>query len=351
MNIKEQNVIVEIAVISDDGFIVPSVVMLTSAKINKLPSSKYRIHFFSVGLNAFWQRKLLELSSDDFEIIIYETDTEKYKEVGISIHVTPTTFLKIDLAQLLQNVDKVLHIDGDALVFQDLTELYSEELNDTPLGVVNSMYLDRSGYIKNVVGVEKGFNAGIMLMNLKEWRKTNATAQLTSMLLSAPKQWIYLEQDCMSAYFYGNLKYLHPRNNCCFYVWKDNYAIEELNEYYAMDYSCYEAFTDDAVILHLAGTPGRRPWQVVNGVYADVWQMYYNFSPLKHLPLERKDFVNDLLLENYPVLLIKYRFAKIMSKLCWGKQREKYQSRQKQLYVHIRRCRDMMSTLDYRSKN
>lgn len=339
MKIKEQYPIVEIAVISDDGFIVPSVVMLTSAKFNKSPSSKYRIHFFSVGLNAFWQRKLLELSSDDFEIIIYETDTEKYKEVGISIHVTPTTFLKIDLAQLLPNVDKVLHIDGDVLVFQDLTELYSEELNDSPLGVVNSMYLDRSGYIKNVVGVEKGFNAGIMLMNLKEWRQSDATEKLTSMLLSAPKEWIYLEQDCMSAYFYGNLKYLHPRNNCCFYVWKDNYAIEELNEYYGMDYSCYEELIDDAVILHLAGTPGRRPWQVVNGVFADVWQMYYDRSPLKHLHIERADLAWNLFIECYPILLIKYWFVKVWSELCWGKKRRIYKVRKKQLYWQIWKVR------------
>ena len=67
-------------------------------------------------------------------------------------------------------------------------------------------------------------------------------------------------------------------------------AICTINEFYGTSYRNHAEMCDDAVILHLAGTPGRRPWEVINGVHGNVWQYYYDRSPLRHHYLARKVF-------------------------------------------------------------
>ena len=193
--------------------------MLTSAKTNKYNTSHYRVHFICIELSQFHKNKIKELESKDFEILLYDANTDYYKSVPIKIHVTAATFLKVDLPQLLPNVDKVLHIDADALVYKDLTTLYSTDIGHFALGVVKSLYLQETDYITRL-GVKNGFNAGIMLMNLSLWREMTATKHLQDMLLQIPEDWRFLEQDCMSVYFQKQLYFLAPRNNACPYVWK-----------------------------------------------------------------------------------------------------------------------------------
>lgn len=279
---------VHIVAISDDGFMVPYLVMLTSAKSNKLPTSHYRIHFICDHVSSYYRRKLLELTSPDFEIVLYDGDTSAYCSVEINLHVTPATFLKIHIPEILSDVDKVLHIDGDVIVQKDLSELYQRELCGKTLGVVRSMTMELGGFMERR-GIDRGFNAGIMLMDLSRMRAANATAILAEKLLSLPKEWSLLEQDCLNVVYYEDALYLPPRYNCFLFSFiRNNYTIEQVNSYYGTSYSSFEEMNDDAVMIHLAGTPGIRPWQSSNGVMWASWQRYYEMSPVSEVHLNRR---------------------------------------------------------------
>lgn len=283
---------VEIAVIADNGFMVPSIVMLTSAKLNKKATSRYKIHFVCVMVSGYFKKKLLELSSPDFKIRIHNADTERYSGVHISSHVTSSTFLKLDLTTILPEVDKVLHLDGDALVYGDLWELFQTDIDQCPLGVVRALSLEHNDIIYKRTGrAKRAFNAGVMLMNLKRWREMNASEELHSMLDRLPREWVCLEQDCMNVFFHDNAKYLPLKYNVIPYVFQNRkLTMQQINEFYGTSYRNQAEMCDDAVILHLAGTPGRRPWEVINGVHGNVWQYYYDRSPLRHHYLARKVF-------------------------------------------------------------
>lgn len=283
---------VHIAVISDDGFMIPSIVMLTSAKKNKLPESRYVIHFVCCNVNSFYKRKLMELSAPDFEILLLEEDVDMFEQVNISIHVTAATFLKIRLPEILAGIDKIIHIDGDVVVQKDLTELYERNLEGNSLGVVRSMTMELSGTIQKR-GIERGFNAGIMLMDLAKMRRERASSVLLDKLLTIPEDWNLLEQDVLNVVYHDDALYLPPRYNCFFFAFEKKYTIEEVNDFYGTKYVSFEDMNEDAVMVHLAGTPKRRPWQVFNGVLSTIWQHYYDQSPVAHVNLSRPLLLSD----------------------------------------------------------
>ena len=281
--------IVHIVVIADDGFMEPSIVMLTSAKENKKVDSHYRIHFIYNHVSRLYKAKLKELHAPDFEIVEYDVPEKSYfEEVNIKIHVTPTTFLKLEIPEILRDVDKVIHIDGDVIVQGDLSQMYNIELADNVLGVVRSIRIEKSGLIQKM-GIEKYFNAGIMMMNLDSMRRNGDSEKLIDMLRNIPEEWNMLEQDCMNVYYKDRCLYLPIKYNCIHFTMIRDFTIDEVNDFYGTDYESYDEMVSDALMVHLAGTPGRRPWQISNGVHGATWQYYYDISPLRHIYRKRPD--------------------------------------------------------------
>lgn len=370
--------IVDIVVIADDGFMEASIVMLTSAKVNKNNTSYYRVHFICNNVCRLYKKKLLELQDQDFEILIYdETSKAYFNEVNIKIHVTATTFLKLEIPEILRGVSKVIHIDGDVIVQGDLWQMYNIDLADNTLAVTRSIRMEKSGRIQ-LRGIDKSFNAGIMLMNLDSMRKNKDSEKLINMLRTLPDEWWLLEQDCLNVYYRNKCLYLPIRYNCFYFTMIKDFTIDEVNEFYGTNYESYDEMVSDALLIHLAGTPGRRPWQVRDGVHGQSWQYYYNISPLKHLYHERPDsscvslqkelniVKQELALakkelnaakqvqnrlqqeiemsiytqkENYHKVLYRYRLLQLKSFITWGKRRERYISRKRDLKVILRKVR------------
>lgn len=349
---------IHLTVISDDGFMIPSIVMLTSAKLNKNKQSRYCVHFICNKVSQYFRKKLCELHSDDFEIVLYDAPKKDFSSVDINIHVTESTFYKLEVPDILKDINKVIHIDGDVLVHGDLSEFFHTDLAGNTLGVVGDIITTKLGDVEKL-GIPKAFNAGIMLMDLEKMRNDGDVAKLENMLMNIPDNWTWLEQDCLNVYYEGKALFLPPKYNCAYMNIKGlDTPIEEVNEYYGTSYESYYEMLDDSVILHMCGTPGKRPWQVTNGVHSAAWQHYYDLSPVKHIYLERPDVslastpgkINSLeceleqvkLLLIYPILKKRYRQAKIKSMFTLGKTRFKYKQKKQLLKIQVRRCRALL---------
>ena len=99
----EQALYVLLAVVSDEGYAIPTITMLTSARYNKSPERSYIIHVLGNNLSEFAKRKLGELERPDFSLRFYACSSEQYKHCYIS----PTSYydhscmIKCELAELL----------------------------------------------------------------------------------------------------------------------------------------------------------------------------------------------------------------------------------------------------------
>ena len=269
--------IVQLCAICDTGYAVPTTVMLTSAKLNKAAGSQYHISLISNGLSGYDKRKLLELSSDDFEMEIIECDGSKYDGIPIASVFSTSVMIKCDLAEILTGLDKVLLVDGDILVKKDLTELWNIELGDNILAACSDMVGVVGDKLHELVGTPDYFNAGVMLMNLDIMRRENIGKKVVDTKLAAPSTWTLPEQDPYNVVCDGRWIKLPVKWNTPITLFKYfNYSISAINKYYGTDYESYTALEDESCLMHFCVF---KPWKNKLMHYADVWQKYHNVSP------------------------------------------------------------------------
>lgn len=293
MNMETSDVI-HVCAISDSGYCIPTIVMLSSAKENKRPGSRYKVHcVFCDDVGDFYRRKLMELSSPDFEVKLYNADVSVYKDVRPNGHVPLAALLKLNLAEILPDVDKVLFIDGDVIVRKDLGELFRMPLEGNAFAAVRDMGGELKFRFHEKIGVEKYINSGVLLMDLALFRREAAGKKMTDIqLYRAPESWFCLEQDNLNTFFEGRILFLPTRFNCMLPLFlRDiySYTLDQVNEFYGECYGSFEELDDDAVIMHFAGECMSRPWLVNHGTYANVWQQYYDRSPMGNVWLRRVD--------------------------------------------------------------
>lgn len=268
---------IHVCVISDDEYAVPTTVMLTSAKIHKSIQTKYCIHVLCNNMSAYYQSKFLELSSDDFRIMFVECNVCKYEGIKMPPNITLSTMIKCDLAELLPNVDKVLLLDGDILVKKDLKELYEVDMSNKIVAATNDMVGMVDMKLHEIVGVERYFNAGVMLLNLKLMRLESIGEKIIDAKRMAPSTWVLGEQDPFNKVCDGHSVILPLSWNVEIALLRHmEHSIEDINNFYGTSYSSYIEMEDSAGILHFCCF---KPWKNKLLSYAPLWQKYHDISP------------------------------------------------------------------------
>lgn len=81
----------------------------------------------------------------------------------------PSSFYRLDLQNILPNLDKIIYIDIDCLVFDDLDEMYNFNMTNINLRGVLDPFPSLNDHIFHH---EKYICCGVLLMNLKRMRET-----------------------------------------------------------------------------------------------------------------------------------------------------------------------------------
>jgi lipopolysaccharide biosynthesis glycosyltransferase len=132
---------------------------------------------------------------------------------------------------------KVLYLDGDMIIKRDIAELFKEDIEGYFLAACRDV--DMAGvYSSNLVAAENTINpkmkkhidtvvklkdpysyfqAGVLLLNLKEMRKLYTTKEYLD--IAAKQRWEYLDQDILNYIAQGKVKYLDQRWNVL-YDWE-----------------------------------------------------------------------------------------------------------------------------------
>ena len=154
------------------------------------------------------------------KIIKYENEFAKIEFVDLNYYLeelqeklytrdyyTKTTYYRLMIPNLYPQYDKILYLDSDVVVLGDVSELYNTDLEDNLVGAVPDASVraikEFSEYVERVIGMadyKNYFNAGVLLMNLKEMRKfdfqTKFLYLLENMKYSVAQDQDYLNRIC-----------------------------------------------------------------------------------------------------------------------------------------------------------
>src|SRR5699024_8863395 len=112
-----------------------------------------------------------------------------------------------------KDYEKVLYIDCDVLVLDDVSKLYDTDIGEKVIGAIidpgQALVLGRLG----VETEDYYFNSGLMLINLANWRKANITEKTLAFLEEEEDKIIYHDQDALNAIVYEKWFPLHPKWN------------------------------------------------------------------------------------------------------------------------------------------
>lgn len=231
----------------------------------------------------------------DMKKVLEGFDLSKYMCVREDYHyISVETYFRFFIPQLFPQHKKVLYIDADILVMQDLKELFDTDISDFYAGVVQDTVLDTfledpsikthvepvcdyPTYLKNKLGKKDNryFNAGVLLMNLEKIRTDKVDEKLWQFVHDeSPLE--YQDQDVLNAVLDGQVKYLD-------YKWN---TLKDLNWFATLikdeekKKALYQSYEKPG-IFHYVGS--NKPWLHHDGNYKYPfildWWKYFQMTP------------------------------------------------------------------------
>lgn len=280
-----------ICLITDNGYIVPTTVAITSLLESKDKASIYRIFVLTKNLTDENKKILSVFNAENVTVEVVEAEAEKQYE-GITsgnVHVSATALYKFSLADIFSQYDRILYMDGDVLVRQDLSAFFAMDLQDNYAAVVKDFraVVSKPNPMEFLpVKHTAYFNSGVMLLNLKQMREHGMKEKLIDYRLHGVNH--FMDQDTLNVVFDEKVVYLPIYYNGM-YSTLTHFSAKDICKYYEMEpVASIKEICENCLILHLCSPT--KPWKYRDSWYADEWYRCYKKSPLKNRTIYRGYF-------------------------------------------------------------
>lgn len=187
----ESSKIIPLVFAVDDNYAPFLGVTLKSIIENSSKEFLYKIYVLNTGLTARNVKRISALALDNFEIKYIDVNNELCKirdRLFIRDYYTNTTYYRFFIPELFPEYDKVLYLDSDIVVLDDIAKLYNTDIGDNLLGAVQEEVMANvevfGNYVEEGLGIacKNYFNAGVALLNLKELRSFNILQKFLAMV-------------------------------------------------------------------------------------------------------------------------------------------------------------------------
>ncbi len=160
------------------------------------------------------------------------------------------------------DIDRLLYLDSDTIVKDDITGLLHADLSGMPVGMVcDSVARDYKQYM-GFTPEEPYFNGGMIVYDLNAWKEKRCTERIIDHIREVRMNYEALDQDLINIVLKGEIKKLDPRYNFqpfhCAYSPQKYVKAYGVEGYYDID-TIKEA-QDHIVILHTFRYIGMFPW-------------------------------------------------------------------------------------------
>lgn len=206
---------------ADDKYVKFMMVTMHSVIANASPKNHYSLYVLHCDITAESQEKVKKLETENCKIQFVDVTGELKKiekKISLRDYYTATTYYRIFIPELFPEYDKVLYIDSDTVVREDIANLYQYELGKNYVGAVRDQIVVQvelyGDYTEEVLGISRGayFNAGVVLINCEQFRKKHMLKQFVE-LLGTYTFVVAQDQDYLNILCKDKVLWLDPRWN------------------------------------------------------------------------------------------------------------------------------------------
>lgn len=217
-NFKDQTLKeIPIFTATDDNYVPFLAVTLESMLANCSNSYNYSIKVLNTGVSEENINKILKYNRDNVDIEFVDMK-EVLDEVGLRLHTciyyTQTTYYRLFISNLYPQYDKILYIDCDVVVRGDISKLYNTNIGDCLVGATTDEFVMNypkvHKYVTEAIGLNRlpnYFNAGVLIMNLHQFREQNFEQQFVDLL--AKYKFLVQDQDYLNVICKNQVRYIN----------------------------------------------------------------------------------------------------------------------------------------------
>ena len=269
MHHTKNRTIIPIFFATDDNYAPFLGVAIQSLTENVSNEYVCKIHVLTTELSSF-NRSAIRRSVKAPATVEFVDVSEQVKTIAHRLHLrdyyTRATYYRFFIANLFPEYDKALYLDCDIVVNGDISQLYNTELGNKLVGAVQEEVMNRvdvfGKYVEAVMNIPRQnyFNAGVLVMNLKEFRRINIEKEFIK-LLETRKFEVTQDQDYLNVICY---KKTVP-------IWLDWNKTPIYNPTYSR--------TATPKLVHYK--INWKPWHYSGVMYGDYFWKYANRNPYR----------------------------------------------------------------------
>lgn len=201
----------------DDGYVPFLAVSIHSLIENSSKDYYYAIKVLYTNICEENKKKILKYERENVKIEFVDLNyyIEEIKDkLFTRDYYTKTTYFRLFIPNIYPQYNKVIYLDSDTVLLGDVAELYHQDMGNNLVAVVPDDIIQNEEifqeYVEKVVGVadyRKYFNAGVLVMNLDEMRKSKFQEKFLY-LLETVKFAVVQDQDYLNRLCKGRTKIL-----------------------------------------------------------------------------------------------------------------------------------------------
>ena len=194
------------------------------------------------------------------------------------------TWYRIFLPDLLPDVEKVIYLDADCIVFDSLARLAENPMkNDLVAAVTNVFQADHVGRVAGlgIAGEHVYFNAGVLILDLDGMRRERTGDALKRYSVENAERLVWRDQDALNVVLGERRTALHPRWNLMNSILVFPSAREVFGE------GAVEEALADPGIRHFEGPSANKPWHYL--CERDMHDLYSEYRSRTPWPRYRRE--------------------------------------------------------------
>ncbi len=262
---------VKLVFLTDDNFVQHLCTAAASAILNcSRPLDIYVLHD---GLSETSQKNIRKLEElGNATVSFKQMLMDDYAMAPACKQWPRLIYAKLNLQEL--PLDKIILLDCDVIVLDDLAKLYDLPLEGKPIGACHSL---TSRKRLEYLGIDPldYLNAGMLLIDLNECRRLDCKRgfmELTQKYASIIK---FQEQDILNLYFKGNWKRISNRWNLF-----NNLNRRRIKKLAMYDYAMLdEALKNPGIVHYTTYKPWNKPFPITS--YEHYYRDYLKYTPYK----------------------------------------------------------------------
>jgi lipopolysaccharide biosynthesis glycosyltransferase len=231
---------VHVACCVDDEYVKGAAVTLVSAARNLGERRTLHVELVDGGISEVGFENLQRTCEvAGVRLRRHRLDLKRLSQLPVSHHISHAAYIRLLLAEVLpKDLDRVLYLDGDLLVLDDIGRLYDESLEDHWAAAVPDIacpYIDATRVVPNLRQCgpymatyrpvpnyrelrlrpdQPYFNSGVMLIDLDQWRRQDLASQFLGCLDEHSESVWCWDQYALNVVLAERWKVLPLRWNC-----------------------------------------------------------------------------------------------------------------------------------------